>query len=406
MRILLAASGIILLATAATAEMHQTDPGNIICNNDAFKVAVLPLPKPPSRVTPRPPDWTDAVSNIRDLNDDGLRSYYAAIGREHESSTVETQAANWRQLAKAVPQLAELATKRAQDWDRSIAERKVDGAAWAMREKDWDKLRGLLTMGQVPEACKVTWSLEFLKAYWRWFPLEEKMAKELAAHLTPTAAGVEWVPIPGGSFMMGSGDAEAGPPHRVTIQPFALAKTLVTNMQYEICRVAGACTPLPRYEDELTGEDQPAVGPTWDQAAAFSRWVGGRLPSEAEWEYAARSAGQQWQYPWGQEEATCKRAVISGCGDSTAPVCSRRAGSTRQGLCDMSGNAWQWVQDWYHYSYDGAPSYGTAWEKPAGEFRVMRGGSWTNIPESVRTTYRLYNAPGRGERFVGFRPAR
>ncbi|MCX5795793.1 MAG: formylglycine-generating enzyme family protein [Elusimicrobia bacterium] len=305
-----------------------------------------------------------------------------------------------------MPKLANLAIKRAQDWDRSVAEREVVAAAWAMREKDWDKLRHLLTLGQVPEARKVAWSVQFLKAYWRWFPLGQEMAKGLAPHLPPATAGVEWVTMPGGSFIMGSGDAEAGPAHRVTIKPFNLAKTLVTNMQYEICLAAGACTPLPRYEDELAGEDQPAVGLTWDQAEAFSRWVGGRLPSEAEWEYAARSAGQEWRYPWGTEEATCKRAVISGCGSATATVCSRRAGNTRQGLCDMSGNAWEWVQDWYHYSYHGAPSDGTAWEKPAGQFRVMRGGSWMNIPDSVRTTYRLYNAPGRGERFVGFRPAR
>jgi formylglycine-generating enzyme required for sulfatase activity len=144
----------------------------------------------------------------------------------------------------------------------------------------------------------------------------------------------------------------------------------------------------------------------WNQAKTFSAWVGGRLPSEAEWEYAARSAGKDRKYPWGDEDATCERAVISGCGSATAPVCSKPAGNTQQGLCDMAGNAWEWVQDWYHGSYNGAPTDGSAWESPTGSYRVGRGGSWNYPADIARSAYRGSLVPGFRNYYLGFRPAR
>ena len=138
----------------------------------------------------------------------------------------------------------------------------------------------------------------------------------------------------------------------MTVKSFQLAKTEVTNKQYKACVEAGACTPPSSYEG---GDDQPVVNVDWNQAKAFSEWVGGRLPSEAEWEYAARSGGKERKYPWGDEEPSCERAVMNqggnGCGrNATWPVCSKTAGNTSQGLCDMAGNVWEWTQDWYHDS--------------------------------------------------------
>ena len=221
-------------------------------------------------------------------------------------------------------------------------------------------------------------------------------------------AGIEWVKISSGTFAMGSFNGDEKPAHRVVIKPFELAKTLVTNKQYQACVRAKACTPPEPAGALFQGDDQPVVGVDWDQAKAFSEWVGGRLPSEAEWEYAARSEGKDWKYPWGggDEDADCERTLIFGCGSATAPVCSKPKGNTKQGLCDMAGNAWEWVQDWYHGSYNGAPADGSAWESPAGARRAYRGGSWYGIADFARTTRRGSFDPGRRANYVGFRPAR
>ena len=237
--------------------------------------------------------------------------------------------------------------------------------------------------------------------------------EQVKAAEAKAAAAIKWVTIPGGSFMMGADDvgSDAQPRHQVTVKSFQMAKALVTVAQYKACVDAGACT-APETGGYcnwgVSGRDQHPINCVdWNQAQAFSSWAGGRLPSEAEWEYAARSGGKDWKYPWGDAEATCETAVISGCtGNGTAPVCSKPAGNTKQGLCDMAGNVWEWVQDWYHDSYNGAPTDGTAWESPAGSDRVHRGGSWFNDADHARSANRDGYAPGRRNGLLGFRPAR
>ncbi len=136
-----------------------------------------------------------------------------------------------------------------------------------------------------------------------------------------------------------------------------------------------------------------------------------RLPSEAEWEYAARSGGRDWKYPWGDETATCARAVMDdggyGCGrGSTWPICGKPSGNTTHGLCDMAGNVWEWVQDWYHDSYNGAPTDGSALESPTVSKRVIRGGSWNRDAGGVRAANRNGVDPGNRYGNLGFRLAK
>src|SRR5262249_54037117 len=128
-------------------------------------------------------------------------------------------------------------------------------------------------------------------------------------------------------------------------------------------------------------ERHPVNCVSWDDAIQFARFAGARLPTEAEWEFAARGEGKSVKYPWGSEPPTCRRTVmlsdgnVPGCGeDSTWPACSKPTGNTAQGLCDMTGNVWEWVQDEFHPSYVGAPADARAWESAEATSRVIRGG--------------------------------
>lgn len=244
-------------------------------------------------------------------------------------------------------------------------------------------------------------------------------ANETRALAAPPSAAtaareLEWILIPGGAFMMGSGLGDEGPVHRVALSDFQLTKAPVTVRQYRACVEAGACAaPAPDCANAASlGEDQPATCVDWSEAKAFCEWAGGRLPTEAEWEFAARSRGKRRKFPWGDEDAGCERAVLNhgdgrGCGRGAAwPVCSKPEGNTEQGLCDMAGNVWQWVADAYHLSYRGAPSDGSAWEKPETKLRSQRGGSWIFNSNYARTTARSGDSPDVRGDYLGFRVAR
>jgi len=217
-----------------------------------------------------------------------------------------------------------------------------------------------------------------------------------------TTAVADWVSITGGLYYMGSNTQTSEQPiHPVTVPSFEMWRTEVTVAQYEDCVVAGDCSEpnLGAYcnWDEVGYEDHPVNCVDWYQADDFCEWIGGRLPSESEWEYAARSGGQQIVYPWGDQVASCYYAVMDdggvGCGtDRTWEVCSKITGHSDQGLCDLAGNVAEWVQDWYHDSYDvdgGAPDDGSAWESPATNFRVVRGGGLDHgDPGTLRSSSR------------------
>lgn len=211
---------------------------------------------------------------------------------------------------------------------------------------------------------------------------------------------LSWVHLAGGTFAMGSGVAsdDAMPVHQVTVTEFDIAKAEITVKQYQACVEAGACT-APHWDDgkchvpgetswaagvlpqEFRQADLPVVCVDWEQARAFAAWAGGRLCTEGEWEYAARSTGKERKYPWGSDEATCERAVMGGsdpgCGQKRPqPPCSKEKGTTEQGVCDMAGNVSEWVDDWYRpYPETAQP---TAQGPMVGDVKLFRGGSWTD----------------------------
>ena len=132
----------------------------------------------------------------------------------------------------------------------------------------------------------------------------------------------------------------------------------------------------------------------WNQASTFAKWAGGRLPTGEEWTYAATSGGKSWDYPWGDETATCSRAVMDhggdGCGqDRTWPVCSKPAGNSTHGVCDLAGNVWEWTQ-----------------ETEGASYRVYRGGSWSITASSLRASSRGRFDPTYRFSDLGFRLAR
>jgi len=210
---------------------------------------------------------------------------------------------------------------------------------------------------------------------------------------TDAPVALTWVPLCGGCYLMGStqGHTDERPVHEVTVPPFEIARTEVTVATWRSCVEAGACSPPNEDPDggctfwTEGADDRPINCIDWHEAGELAAWVGGgaRLCTEAEWEYAARSGGQQRTFPWGELPPSCERAVQAGrtegdgCGaGAPLPACSRPAGNTDQGVCDLAGSVFEWVQDWHHWSYDGAPADGSAFLDPPMETRGCRGGSW------------------------------
>ena len=213
----------------------------------------------------------------------------------------------------------------------------------------------------------------------------------------------EMIRILGGTFEMRG--------HSVTVASFEISKTEVTVAQYRICVEEGDCVE-PRQGEfcnwGVAGKDNHPVNcVSWNAAKAYAEWFEARLPSEAEWEYAARSGGLDRDYPWGDTEPTCDLAVIQGCSSGTQPVCSAVDGNTAQGLCDMAGNVWEWVEDDWSSSSVGAPEDGSAWvDSPRASLRVRRGGSWRVFPLFARVAFRPWGVPSGRSDDLGFRVAR
>ena len=226
----------------------------------------------------------------------------------------------------------------------------------------------------------------------------------------------EMVVIPAGRFWMGcvSGrdcDDSEQPVHEVRVESFELGKYEVTFEEYDRFTAA---TGRERANDRGWGRGRrPVINVSWTDAVAYTRWLSEqtgeryRLPTAAEWEYAAR-AGAVTKYSWGNEIGS-NLANCNGCGsqwdkEQTAPVGS--FGPNRWGLHDLHGNVWEWVQDCWNESYQGAPTNGSAWESGDCSQRVLRGGSWDFNPRYLRSAYRVgYTAASRYLN-SGFRVAR
>ena len=229
--------------------------------------------------------------------------------------------------------------------------------------------------------------------------------------------GMVEVYVPAGSFDMGSdsGESDERPVHRVTLSAFWIDQTEVTNRMYALCVQAGECTsPMDEssytrtdYYRNAAYDDYPVIYVTWFDANTYCAWAGGSLPSEAQWEYAARGSDGR-TYPWGNDSPNCGLAnYYDGsryCVGDTAEVGSYPTGASPFGALDMAGNVWEWVADRYGpYSADSQ----TNPQGPAsGDYRVLRGGSWYVSDDSVRSANRYGYDPSVAYNSLGFRCAR
>ncbi len=231
--------------------------------------------------------------------------------------------------------------------------------------------------------------------------------------------GLRFRLIPGGSYLLGSPPDEAGryagepTPHRVTLKPFYLAATETTNAQYaRFVKATGHPAPLYGQDKNLNAPDQPVVGVSWHDARAFCRWLTQetgavhRLPSEAEWEAAARGGLVGQPYPWGRElpnaggryRANYYPNDFSDDGFRlTAPVGSFAANG--YGLFDMAGNVAEWCAD-----ETDPPGEGTPFAAP--DYRVRKGGSWRSRARDLRGAARKLTPPHTADGFIGFRVLR
>ncbi|WP_020394300.1 SUMF1/EgtB/PvdO family nonheme iron enzyme [Thiolinea disciformis] len=285
--------------------------------------------------------------------------------------------------------------------------------------------------------------------------------------VTTTIPLPEMLPIKGDTFTMGCKDgrddveggceADEKPPRTVQIADFALSRTEITRGQFRAFVEATGYKTTAEKEGACGGDktgkgdwgyvegnywqkvgfeqtdDHPVVCVSWDDAQAYVQWLNEvdagknyRLPTEAEWEYAARGGNQKNAYPWGQDgsgQLACQGAnladqvlkkhypnwswTVANCEDGyvyTAPT--GQFDSNGYGLKDMHGNVFEWVQDCYHGSYDKAPKNGGVWQEDSCEKRVLRGGSWGSKPRSARSAIRFWFVPTDRDFNIGFRISR
>jgi eukaryotic-like serine/threonine-protein kinase len=235
--------------------------------------------------------------------------------------------------------------------------------------------------------------------------------------------GMVMVYVPEGEFTMGSdGFFISGsiyinniPKHPVYLNAYWIDQTEVTNGMYALCVSDGVCD-TPRFVSSYTRDyyfvtivdsgypNYPVIWVSWNDASDYCQWAGARLPTEAEWEKAARGLDGRY-YPWGNTAPACTLLNYwgkdDGCVGDTSPVGSYPEGASPYGALDLAGNVWEWVADWFGEYPDSLVRNPTG--PSSGGLRVIRGGSWDNFDDLQHSSYRGTSVPSTREYYIGFR---
>ncbi|MGQ0601304.1 MAG: formylglycine-generating enzyme family protein, partial [Anaerolineales bacterium] len=247
------------------------------------------------------------------------------------------------------------------------------------------------------------------------------LTPEAGATEVASADGMVQVYVPAGEFVMGNdaGPADQRPAHTVYLESFWIDQLEVTNAMYALCVASGLCSPpldtssitRAQYYDVPEFANQPVLYVSWFQAKDYCEWAGRRLPTEAEWEKAARGADGRL-YPWGNDAPDSARLNFraSGFGDTVA-VGSYAGNISPYGALDMAGNASEWVEDFYDPNYYAVspkdnPHGPERTGCQGGDCNVLRGGNWNSDDQEAMSTYRLFYGSNDSRDAFGIRCAR
>ena len=269
--------------------------------------------------------------------------------------------------------------------------------------------------------------MKWLKLAPQTHPERGKMLAQLAKTQAARESPLEWVPVPEGEFEMGGegghSTADEGPKHKVWLDAFLIGTYEVTNAQYHaFVKATGHRLPEnccdPRYniwKGDLLPPDVeklPVINVSWDDATAFCRWGGARLPTEAEWEKASRGTDGRI-YPWGNDPPSGNRANYSfdpvSMWEGPASLAKRNQyefGTSPYGALEMAGNVWELVQDWYDENYYKSSPAKNPKGPEKGEGRVIRGGSWRNTADMLHASNRNKHVPTERRVYIGIRCAK